>query len=237
MRLQGSGVARKAVIHAVLCMCVVATAYSQGRPLTVGEVARILRFGGEDDMEMPEFLAAVYGPRARAAVEAILEKPATVETYSLQLSALTAAQYPRIGVNKDLLIRFVVNDSASRLPPALREILGVRAAKALSTQPNAQLRAFWIQMGSDPRRLYRQFVPVGLACALGEPAIVDLQPMSNSPDSVLSRRATNVVRELTLKGSEARVCGRTSRISAPSFPDHVRPEIARKGETIRREIP
>src|SRR2546422_7102567 len=87
VRLKGSRVARKALVYLVLLVCVVAKAYSQGRPLTVGEVARILRFGGDDDMEMPEFLAAVYGPRARAAVEAILEKPATVETYSLQLSA------------------------------------------------------------------------------------------------------------------------------------------------------
>ena len=236
MKLLKSSAGRQALICVVLFFSVVAGANSQGRPLTVGDVARILRSGGEDDMDVPEFLAAVYGSRARAALEAILEKPSTVETFSLQLSALTAAQYPRIGVSTDLLVRFV-NDTASDLPPALREILGVRAAKALSTQPNVQLRQFWIQMGTDPRRLYRQFVPIGLACAVGEPAIADLQAMSNSPDSVLARRATNVVRELTLRGSEARVCGRTSRTSAPRFPDYVRPEIARKGEAILREIP
>ena len=210
---------------------------AQGRELSVEQITRMLQFGGEDDFDMPEFVAAAYGPRAKPGLEVILERPSARATFLLQLAALTAAQYPRIGIRQDLLLDYATGPRLRSLPSELREVLRTRAIKALSTQPDPSLQAFWIQLQAHPTALYRQFVPFGLACAVGSAALPDLEALSHGVDSVLSRQANRALRELAERGTEARICGRASRGEAFEFPREIRPGLRVRGEQFLREIP
>jgi hypothetical protein len=212
-------------------------ASAQDRALSVDQVTRMLTSGPEDDFDMPEFVAAAYGPRAKPGLELILEHPSERANFLIQLAALTAAQYPRIGIRQDLLLDYATGPRLRSLPAELREILRTRAMKALSTQPNASLRDFWAHLQAHPTALYRQFVPFGLACSVGTAALPDLEAMSHGVDSVLLRQASRALREFAERGAEARVCGRASRGDAPEFPREIRPGLMARGEHFLREIP
>jgi len=210
---------------------------AQDRALSVEQITRIFESGGEDDFDMPEFVAAAYGPRAKPGLELILDRPSSRANFLIQLAALTAAQYPRIGIRQDLLLDYATGPRLRSLPAELREVLRTRAIKALSTQPDASLRGFWVQLQAHPTALYRQFAPFGLACAVGTAALPDLEAMSQGVDSVLLRQAKRALGEFTARGSEARVCGRVSRGEAPAFPREIRPGLLSRGERFLREIP
>jgi len=210
---------------------------AQARALTVEQITRILQSGGEDDFDMPEFVAAAYGPRAKPGLEVILERPSARASFFLQLAALTAAQYPRIGIRQDLLLDYATGPRLRSLPAELREVLRTRAIKALSTQPDPSLRGFWIQLQAHPTALYRQFAPFGLACAVGSAALPDIEALSHGVDSVLLRQANRALREFAERGTEARICGRVSRGEAPEFPREIRPGLRARGEQFLREIP
>lgn len=210
---------------------------AQDRPLSVEQITKILESGGEDDFDMPEFVAAAYGPRARPALESILERPSTRANFLLQLAALTAAQYPRVGVRTALLLDYVEGPRLSAIPVAIREVLRTRALKALSTQPDPSLQGFWMKLQTHPTPLYRQFAPFGLACSIGTTALPDLEAMSRGVDSVLVRQANRALHELVERGTEGRICGRVSRGEAPQFPREVRPGLMARGQRFLSEIP
>jgi len=212
-------------------------ASAQDRPLSVDQVTRMLASGPEDDFDMPEFVAAAYGPRAKPALELILEGTSARTNFFIQLAALTAAQYPRIGIRQDLLIDYATGPRLRSLPAELREVLRTRAIKALSTQPDSSLQGFWLQLQTHPTAFYRQFAPFGLACSVGTAALPDLEAMSHGADSVLLRQASRALREFAERGTEARVCGRASRGEAPEFPREIRPALMARGEQFLREIP
>src|SRR5882672_10151865 len=221
---------RTTLMFALVLSGVPSRVTTQQRALSVDEVTQILLSGSEDDFDMPEFVAAAYGPRAKAALDLILERPSERGTFVLQLAALTAAQYPRIGVRQDLLLDYATGPRLRSLPTELREVLRTRALKALSTQPDASLRDFWLQLQSHPTALYRQFTPFGLACALGATAVPDLEAMSQGTDSTLVRQASRALREFAERGADARVCGPASRAEAAQFPREIRPALLSRGE-------
>jgi hypothetical protein len=210
---------------------------SQQRDLTPDELTRIIRSGNEDDLQLPEIIAGLYGQRAKRALESLLEGSSTREAFLLQLSALTVAQYPRVGIRLELLKEYATGSRLNGLPDGLRQILRVRALKALSTQPDPALRDFWLQLRSHPARLYRQFVPFGLACAIGPVAIADLEQLRQDTDTVLRRQAERVIYDFSVDGLGARVCGGATRDEAPKFPTELRPALIRRSEQIRRAIP
>lgn len=214
---------------------------AQRRPLTVEEVTRIFNSGGDrigwDEFDVPEFVAAAYGPRARSALLTILEEPSTQENYYLQLEALTAAQYPRIGVPLGPVLEYANGTRGERLPPELRGIVRQRAIKALSTHPDRSLVPFWMELLEDPNPMFRQFVPFGLSCAVGEEAMGELARLVTSSDSVLARLADRAKRELAGRGPDAMVCGTAARLTALDHPRVMRPALREAGQHILREIP
>lgn len=209
----------------------------QQRALTADEVERIIRAGPEDDLQIPEIIAALYGPRAKRGLEALLNRPSSRESFLLQLSALTTAQYPRVGIKLDILKDYASGNRLSSLPTGLAQILRTRAFKALSTQPDPELRDFWLQLRSHPVRLYRQFVPFGLACAVGLSSLPDLEQLRQGTDTALRRQAEKVTREFAAKGALAQVCGGATRDDAPQYPQTLPPALTERSERLRREIP
>jgi len=66
---------------------------AQGKGLTVEQLTRIYMSGGDvmgwDEFDVPEFVAAAYGQRAREAVEKLLSAPVTGDNFYTQLEAVT----------------------------------------------------------------------------------------------------------------------------------------------------
>lgn len=228
---------RITVAASLIVLAIPATKGQSQRPLTTDEMTRIIRSGNEDDLQLAEIIAGLYGRRAKPGLESLLERSSNRETFFLQLSALTVAQYPRVGIRLELLMEYVAGDRLSNLPTSLRQVLKVRALKALSTQPDPTLRSFWLQLRTNPTTLYRQFVPFGLACAVGPAALVDLEPLLIDSDTILSRQSQRAVNDLRTNGIGARVCGYATRDEAPHYPAQLPPALMNRSERLRREIP
>jgi len=212
----------------------------QGRPLTVAEVTQVFYSGGDeagwDEFMVPKFVAAAYGPRAKSALEEILREPSTPQNYYVQLEALTAAQYPRVGVSTDIVRLFAGHGKSMSLPPEISGILRQRAIKALSTHPDPNLTSFWDSLASDPNPMFRQFVAFGIACALGDDARARLQTLASTNDSVAVRQSNRALQELG-KGASGRVCGESTRLGAPTFPADLPENLRLRGRGLLQRIP
>ncbi len=214
----------------------------QGRPLTLDQLTQIYGSGGDtygwDEFDIPEFVAAAYGPRAKQAVIAILTEPSRVENYYLQLEALTTAQYPKVGVPQSLIMGYADGQRTSRLPSTLSGLLRYRALSSLSMIPDQSLVGFWQDRLKDGDPNVRQMAVRGLACALGEGATTPLSNASTDPDSSVKRVAAFYREEFRTRGANARSCGgRSTRIEALEFPQEVRPGLRHMGDYILRRIP
>jgi hypothetical protein len=211
---------------------------SQGRALTVSELSVVFESGGDtpgwDEFDIPEFVAAVYGGRAREAIVRILSQPSAPENYHLQVDALTTAQYGRVGVPANLLMEYASGARGGSVGGVLRH----RAIRALSMRPDPSLMDFWLHVSKDPGPSFRQLAAAGLSCALGQDALPHLDALRADSSADVARVADFYSREHKSKGTAALACGgRVSRALAATFPAHLRPELQRRGALIRQRIP
>lgn len=211
---------------------------AQARPLTVQELSVIFLSGGDvagwDEFDVPEFVAASYGSRAKQAILAILGQPSTYNNYYLQLEALTTAQYGRVDVPVGVLMEFASGAKGGNVGGVLRH----RAMLALRMRADPSLTAFWLQTAHDPDASFRQLAAAGLACSLGDSAIAYLASLRADTNKAVARVADFYDREQRAKEPTALACGgRVTRSLSVSFPPSVRPELARRGASIRRRIP
>lgn len=219
-------------------VCCVNLLTAQGRSLTVSELTQIYASGGDvagwDEFDVPEFVAAAYGVRARDAVLAILEAPATPENYYLQLEALTTAQYPRVGVPTSVILEY----AAGSKPGVNRGVLRHRAIMALSMRTDAGLTGFWIELSNNPEPSFRQLAAAGLSCVLGSEGVPHLAQLRADSKQAVANVADFYHREHTTKGAEALACGgRVSRSLVGTFPSELRPELRQRGDAMLRRIP
>lgn len=227
------------VVCAVLHLVSASTLGAQGRSLTVLELKSIYASADETfgwgEHQVPEFVAAAYGRRARAALLAILSEPSSRENYLFQRSALSTAEYGRVGVPREILIDYASGRGGSHLGGTLQQ----RALFALSMQADPTLTPFWLRLFREEQNTsFRQVAPAGLACASGLVALADLAIMRRDADPQVARVAEFYYRELTVNGDTARVCGgRVTRDQVSSFPLELHPDLREKGASILRRIP
>jgi len=211
---------------------------AQSRPLTVQELSEIFWSGGDvagwDEFDVPEFVAASYGVRAKHAVLMILAESSTSDNYYLQLEALTTAQYERVGVPVGIIREFAIGAKGS----SVRGVLRHRAMLALTMRPDPSLREFWLQVAQNPDPSFRQLAAAGLACSLGDSAVAHLALLRADTNQAVARVADFHHREQRDKASAALACGgRVTRALASAFPSSLRPDLARRGASIRKRIP
>lgn len=212
---------------------------AQGRSLTVMELKTIYASADETlgwgEHQVPEFVAAAYGPRARAALLAILAEPSTRDNYRFQGSALSTAEYGRVRVPTDVLMPYATGLEGANVGGTLRQ----RALYALSMRPDTALAPFWLRLFREERSTsFRQIAPAGLACALGTRALLDLVVMQRDADPWVAKVAHFYYGELTSHGDVARACGgRVTREQASSFPSELHPYLRQQGAPILRRIP
>ena len=218
------------------------TLQAQRRPLSVDQLRVIFLSGGDvygwDEYDVPEFVAAAYGARAKNAVIAILRDRSTEENYYLQLEALTTAQYPKLGVPLGLLLEYVEGGRTAQLPLTLRGLLRHRALASLSMMPEPFLVPFWQARLKEDDPSARQMAVRGLACALGDGAMPYLAPSLTDPDSSVKRVAVFYRQEFVSRGINARACGgRHTRAETLDAPTEIRPGLRRMADNILRKIP
>jgi hypothetical protein len=237
MKLRATGKAHVGLAFVLMCG-LASESRAQTRSLSVRELAHIYESGGDtfgwDEFDVPEFVAATYGGRARAAIVTILSEPSTAENYYLQLEALTTAQYARVGVPVETIIPYARGAKGSSVGGVLRH----RATMALSMRADSTLQDFWLQVSRNPDPSFRQLAAAGLSCALGTAALPHLSAMRTDESPAVSRVADFYFREHTTKGQEALACGGTvSRELSFTFPQTLRPELRARGEPILRRTP
>jgi hypothetical protein len=211
---------------------------AQVRGLTVEEVRMVFASGGDvrgwDEFDIPEFVAAAYGSRAKAALISLLNEPSTAENYFVQLLALTTAQYGRVDIPDHVVLDFATGRKGAAVGGVLRH----RALMALRMRPNPDLREFWVELSGDRDPSYRQAAAGGLACALGMDAAPQLNALSADPNPAVARVADFYIAELTTKGPAALACGgKTTRTEAATFPWALRPELRAKGAMFLQRVP
>ena len=231
-------VLRMVVLNLSLVLWLSQPLVAQARPLTVQELSQIFVSGGDlagwDEFDVPEFVAASYGPRAKQAILAILAQPSTSNNYYLQLEALTTAQYGRVGVPVGVIMQFASGAKGANVGGVLRH----RAMLALTMRADRTLTAFWLQTAQDPDASFRQLAAAGLACSSGDSAVAYLSSLRADTSEAVARVADYHDREQRTKGPAALACGgRVTRSLSESFPPNLRPELARHGASIRRRIP
>lgn len=209
--------------------------------LTVAQLTEILGsasdVGGDpwDEFAVPAFVAAAYGPRARAAVESLLSRPYTPETGLLKLEAIATAGYERVGVPVVVLLEFA--------DPSRPDPIGLTrgwALLAIAQRADSTLEGFWSTILRERNLSPRSYAIAGMACALGQRALSYLTPLvaDSTPESV-RRVAQYYVRELTTKGDSALACGggTVTRRAAPSHPARVPARLEARGNAFLRRIP
>lgn len=214
----------------------IVVAAQEGRPLTVAELSEIYGSGGDvggwDEFDIPEFVAAAYGARARSAVLQILEEPSSNGFSYFQLEAVTTAQYGRVGVPVAALLSFAAR---------VRDATGVirqRTLIALSMKPDTGLKDLWLEVAREKQPSFRQVAAGGLACALGNGATEHLERMTRDSSDAVARVATFHLRELRTKGDLALSCGgKVTRRGAPSYPNQLRPHLRERGAAWLVRIP
>jgi len=210
----------------------------QGPPVSVDQIARIFASGGDvagwGEFDVPEFVAAAYGARARNAIVAILREASTPGNYHLQLEALTTAQYERVGVPVAVLLDYALGRRGQEVGGVLRQ----RAVAALAMRPDTGLRDFWLEIERDPDASIRQFAPAGLSCALGVAASPHLERLTADSDSGVGAVARFYRQQASTMGPSMKACGgRLRRVEAMIFPVVIRASLMERGAVILKEIP
>jgi hypothetical protein len=214
------------------------TGFPQGRRLTISEVRTIFASGGDvvgwDEFDVPEFIAAVYGSRATAAIVEILREPSTQDNYYFQLEALTAAQYGRVAIPTPLVMEYATGQRGGNVGGVLQH----RATMALAQRPDPALVTFWLELERSKDASFRQLAAAGIACALGSEAVPHLSRMRTD-----STKAVAQVAEFYLTGyargrGTAKWCGGTAtREEASQTPVHVRSDLLERGRPILEKVP
>jgi hypothetical protein len=213
-----------------------------GPPITVHDLVQIFASGGDspgwDEFDVPEFVAAAYGRRAKSAIETILRQPSSVDNYYLQLEALTTARYARVDVSMGLLMEYVNGERGGNSEPVLQGILRRRALTALTMRPDPALGAFWLQRMSTADVLDRQTAAAGLACSLGAPATPHLMRLEGDADTTVARVAKHYGAQIRSDGDRALACGgRVSRRDAPGFPSRMPDRLRDRARAILERVP
>jgi hypothetical protein len=229
----------RCVALALISAACVGIAGAQARALTVLELKGIYASSDETlgwgELQIPEFVAAHYGPRARAALVAILAEPPTRENYWFQRLALATAEYGHAEVPVPILLEFAGGRRGAEAIGGLRQ----GALYALANRPDTSLASFWRRLYRDERSAsYRQAAPAGLACALGTVALPELAVMAQDSDARVARVAAFYLRELGDNGEGALACGgRVTRARAPAFPEELRPHLRERGRAVLERLP
>lgn len=237
LRIAPGGFAWTRILTAFLAYASVLRA--QDRPLAVEDLKLIYASADESlgwgERQVPEFVAAAYGPRARTAVLAILAEPSTKTNYGFQAAALRTAQYGRVGVPTEILMLYATGSKEGSAGSGLRG----HALRALSMRADSLLAPFWQRLFREERHSsYRQHAPAGLACALGVKALPDLELMRQDPDPAVARVAEFHHADLTRSDRLALACGgRVSREHARDFPQTLHPYLRERGSAILLRVP
>ena len=213
----------------------------QGRPISVDELTRVLLSGGDvagwDEFDVPRFVAGHYGARAAAAVTSILRLPPDRGTFYLQLEALTAAGYPKVGIPVEIILPFAHAVGFERLPPVMAEILRQRAVMALAGHPDPSLLSFWETIVQDSSPMIRQFAPLGMACTLGAAGADRVNSRRDDSHHVVREAVGHAESELRTRGSSARVCFGLPRDSVLILPGEATPEMLERARRFIGVLP
>ena len=212
------------------------TLAGQQSPLSVGQLVQIFESGGDvpgwGEFDIPEFVAAAYGQRARNAAIWILTQPSSAQNYNHQLEALTLGQYDRVDIPTSILVDYAMAHGQAG------GVLRQRAISSLSMRPDSNLVAFWLQIMSDSDGSIRQFAPAGLSCAKGAAAMADIRRLLVDTNSLVVSVAAFYVRELSIADTAGRACGgRYTRTEARIVPATLRPTLRVRGAALLRRIP